>query len=82
VRRETTPSQAQGAAINPDLVPGRVSARRRGEPQVRAVLAEGRSHPGIARQLWVTGGTVEKHVHRILTKLTPPEADDAHRRVA
>jgi hypothetical protein len=31
-------------------------------------------------QLWVTESTVEKHVHSILTKPTPPEAD-GHRRV-
>jgi hypothetical protein len=32
-------------------------------------MAEGRSSTGIARQLWITEGTVEKHVHSILTKL-------------
>ncbi len=32
-------------------------------------MAEGRSNAGIARRLWVTEGTVEKHVHSILAKL-------------
>ena len=36
---------------------------------------------GIARRLWVTEGTVEKHVWSILTKLTLPETPDDHRRV-
>ena len=44
-------------------------------------MAEGRSNAGIARQLWVSEGTVEKHVRSILTKLNLQEADDDHRRV-
>ena len=43
-------------------------------------MAEGRSNAGIARRLWVTEGTVEKHVRSILTKLNLPETDDHHRR--
>jgi serine/threonine-protein kinase PknK len=31
--------------------------------------------------LYVTEGTVEKHVHSILPKLRIPETDDDHRRV-
>ena len=44
-------------------------------------MAEGLSNGGIGRRLWVTEGTVEKHVRRILTKLNLPEAGDDHRRV-
>jgi DNA-binding NarL/FixJ family response regulator len=44
-------------------------------------MAEGRSNAGIARRLWVTEGTVEKHVRSILTKLDLAEASDDHRRV-
>jgi DNA-binding NarL/FixJ family response regulator len=44
-------------------------------------MAEGRSNAGIGRQLWVTEGTVEKHVHSILLKLRLPETEDDHRRV-
>ena len=44
-------------------------------------MAEGRTNAGIARRLWVTQGTVEKHVHSILQKLQLPEGDDDHRRV-
>jgi serine/threonine-protein kinase PknK len=42
---------------------------------------EGRSSTGIARQLWVTKGTMENRVHSILTKPALPETDDDHRRV-
>ena len=37
--------------------------------------------PGIAHRLWVTEGTVEKHVRSILTKLNLAETGDDHRRV-
>jgi DNA-binding NarL/FixJ family response regulator len=44
-------------------------------------MAEGRSNAGIARRLWVTEGTVEKHVRSIIAKLNLPEAEEDHRRV-
>jgi len=67
-----------------------VAARHRDDPldalsprerEVLALMAEGRSNAGIARQLWVTEGTVEKHVRSILIKLRVPETEDDHRRV-
>jgi DNA-binding NarL/FixJ family response regulator len=67
-----------------------VTARRRDDPlavlsdrerEVLGLMAEGRSNAGIARRLWVTEGTVEKHVRSILSKLTLAEAGDDHRRV-
>ena len=51
------------------------------EREVLALMAEGRSNAGVARQLWLTEGTVEKHVRSILSKLNLPEAADDHRRV-
>jgi DNA-binding NarL/FixJ family response regulator len=57
---------------------GRLSGRER---EVLALMAEGRSNGGIARQLWVSEGTVEKHVRSILAKLDLPETEDDHRRV-
>jgi DNA-binding NarL/FixJ family response regulator len=44
-------------------------------------MAEGRSNGGIATQLFVSEGTVEKHVRSILTKLDLPETGTGHRRV-
>jgi DNA-binding NarL/FixJ family response regulator len=44
-------------------------------------MAEGLSNGGIARRLWVTEGTVEKHVRGIFTKLKLQETPDDHRRV-
>ncbi|MBU3067305.1 response regulator transcription factor [Nocardia sp. NEAU-G5] len=82
---------AKGASVvDPVLVTELVAARRRNDPltalsarehEVLALMAEGRSNAGIARQLWVTEGTVEKHVRSILIKLNLPETQDDHRRV-
>jgi DNA-binding NarL/FixJ family response regulator len=79
-----------GSVVDPALVQELVAARRVDDPleelsprerEVLALMAEGRSNGGIARQLWVTEGTVEKHVHSILLKLRLPETEDDHRRV-
>ena len=79
-----------GSVVDPGLVAELVASRHRDDPlavlsprerEVLALMAEGRSNSGIARRLWVTEGTVEKHVRSILTKLTLPETDDDHRRV-
>jgi DNA-binding NarL/FixJ family response regulator len=48
---------------------------------VLALMAEGRSNAGIASQLWLSEGTVEKHVRHILAKLQLQETRDDHRRV-
>jgi DNA-binding NarL/FixJ family response regulator len=79
-----------GSVVDPALVQELVTARRAEDPladltprerEVLALMAEGRSNAGIARLLWVTEGTVEKHVHSILSKLRLPETEDDHRRV-
>jgi len=78
------------AVVDPALVQELLAARRVNDPlrvlsrrerEVLALMAEGRSNAGIANQLWVTEGTVEKHVRSILMKLRIPEAADDHRRV-
>jgi len=78
------------SVVDPALVHELVAARRVNDPledlsprerEVLALMAEGRSNAGIARQLWVTEGTVEKHVHSILMKLRLAETEDDHRRV-
>ncbi len=79
-----------GSVVDPLLVQELVATHRRDDPlgalssrerEVLSLMAEGRSNAGIARRLWVTEGTVEKHVRSILTKLPIPATDDDHRRV-
>jgi len=79
-----------GSVVDPALVRELVSARLRSDPlavlstrehEVLALMAEGRSNAGIAHRLWITEGTVEKHVRSVLTKLDLPETEDDHRRI-
>jgi DNA-binding NarL/FixJ family response regulator len=81
---------AGGSVVDPALVQELVAARRTDDPldvltprerEVLELMAEGRSNAGIGRVLWVTEGTVEKHVHSILAKLQLPETGEDHRRV-
>jgi DNA-binding NarL/FixJ family response regulator len=88
---QTVARIAGGASVvDPALVQELVSARRRDDPlealstrerEVLTLMAEGLSNSGIAGRIWVTEGTVEKHVRSILTKLNLPETHDEHRRV-
>jgi len=79
-----------GCVVDPALVSELLRAQRAEDPlaeltsrerEVLALMAEGRSNAGIARLLWVTEGTVEKHVNSILRKLRLPDSGDDHRRV-
>jgi DNA-binding NarL/FixJ family response regulator len=79
-----------GSVVDPALVGELVAARAAGDPleeltprerEVLQLMAEGRSNAGIGRRLWITEGTVERHVHSIMMKLDLPESDDDHRRV-
>jgi DNA-binding NarL/FixJ family response regulator len=79
-----------GSVVDPALVKELVSVRRAEDPldvlsprerEVLSLMAEGRSNAGVAHQLWITEGTVEKHVHSILTKLRLPASEDDQRRV-
>ena len=78
------------SVVDPSLVQELVMARRRRDPldvlslrerEVLALMAEGASNAGIAHRIFVTEGTVEKHVRSILLKLNLPESEDEHRRV-
>jgi DNA-binding NarL/FixJ family response regulator len=79
-----------GCVVDPALVSELLRAQRADDPlaeltsrerEVLGLMAEGRSNAGIARLLWVTEGTVEKHVNSILRKLRLPDSGDDHRRV-
>jgi serine/threonine-protein kinase PknK len=78
------------SVVDPALVQELFSAQRRDDPlaalsererEVLALMAEGRSNAGIAHQLWVTEGTIEKHVRSIMSKLNLRDSGEDHRRV-
>jgi DNA-binding NarL/FixJ family response regulator len=81
---------AGASVVDPSLVQELIQARRRRDPldvlsprerEVLALMAEGGSNAGIAAQIFVSEGTVEKHVRSILMKLDLPESETEHRRV-
>jgi DNA-binding NarL/FixJ family response regulator len=81
---------AGASVVDPSLVQELVRARRRRDPlealsprecEVLALMAEGASNAGIAGRIFVSEGTVAKHVRSILTKLDLPESETDHRRV-
>ena len=88
---DTVKRVATGASVvDPALVQELVSASHRNDPlavlsprerEVLALMAEGRSNAGIGQAIWVTEGTVEKHVKSIMQKLDLQDSSSDHRRV-
>ena len=79
-----------GSALDPDVVTRLVGRMRKASPvddltprerEVLALIAEGRSNAGIARELTVTAAAVERHVTSIFGKLGLHQSADQHRRV-
>ena len=81
---------AGGTALDPEVVSQLLVRSRRKDPlgaltpretDVMRLMAEGRSNAGIAAELVVSEGAVEKHVSSIFTKFGLPPAEQDHRRV-
>jgi DNA-binding NarL/FixJ family response regulator len=79
-----------GTALDPEVVAQLFSRRRANGPlerltarerEVLGLMAEGRSNAGIAEELTLTVGAVEKHIANILTKLRLAPSESDHRRV-
>jgi DNA-binding NarL/FixJ family response regulator len=81
---------AGGSALDPEIVALMVGRRRKDDPlaalsprerDVLALMAEGKSNPGIAEALGVSLAAVEKHVTRIFARLDLGHEPGDHRRV-
>jgi DNA-binding NarL/FixJ family response regulator len=81
---------AGGSAVDAEVVrqllgrTGRTSELERLTPrehEVLGLMAEGMSNAGIAEQLVVSLGAVEKHISNVFSKLDLPQIEHAHRRV-
>ena len=79
-----------GSVVDPTLVAQLFGRQRRADPlseltprerEVLEFMAHGKSNAGIARELWVTEGAVEKYVKNILSKLEIGADAEVHRRV-
>jgi len=81
---------AGGTALDPDVVQTMLGQQRPRGPiddltprdrEVLALMAEGRSNPGIAEELYITVPAVERHVTNIFSKLGLKRAPEDHLRV-
>lgn len=79
-----------GTVLDPEVVTQLVTRRRRDERMssltarendVLGLMAEGRTNNAIAEALFVSEGTVEKHIRGIFTKLGLEDTESVHRRV-
>ena len=79
-----------GSVLDPDVVARLVGRKRKASPlddltprerQVLALIAQGLSNAGIARELVVTVAAIERHVTGIFDKLGLHSSPEAHRRV-
>jgi len=79
-----------GTAFDAEVVAQLLARRRADSPldtltprelDVLSLIGEGRSNQAIAQQLYVSTGTVEKHVTNIFTKLDLADDQADHRRV-
>ena len=78
--RRVSERDVREAMEQPELQPelSELSARQR---EILALMAQGKSNAGIAKALYITEGSVEKHVSNILARLNLPPEEDSHRRV-
>lgn len=79
-----------GTVLDPEVVTQLVTRRRRDErlssltqreQDVLALMAQGRTNNAIADALFVSEGTVEKHIRGIFNKLGLEDTESVHRRV-
>ncbi|MER5637567.1 response regulator transcription factor [Kitasatospora sp. NPDC002227] len=79
-----------GTALDPEVVQQLLMRSRRGdtlagltprEREVLGLMAEGRTNAGVAKQLVISDGAVEKHVSSIFQKLGLAQSGADHRRV-
>ncbi|RSM67729.1 DNA-binding response regulator [Kibdelosporangium aridum] len=81
---------AGGTVLDPEVVTQVLGASRRSqdlsaltarEREVLGLMAEGRTNTAIAKSLYVSEGSVEKHISSIFAKLGLPPSETDHRRV-
>lgn len=79
-----------GTVLDPEVVAQLVTRRRTDnrldaltprEHEVLGLMAEGKTNAAIADQIFVSEGTVEKHIRGIFSKLQLEDAEAMHRRV-
>jgi DNA-binding CsgD family transcriptional regulator len=68
-------------AMQSDAIREELSELSNREREILTLMAQGKTNAGIAKILFITEGSVEKHISNILNKLGIDGGDDTHRRV-
>ena len=68
-------------AMDKEVLQPQLSELSNREREILGLMAQGKSNAGIAKTLYITEGSVEKHISNILSKLELPVEEDSHRRV-
>lgn len=68
-------------AMDKEVLQPQLSELSAREREILGLMAQGKSNAGIARSLYITEGSVEKHISSILSKLDLPVEEESHRRV-
>lgn len=68
-------------AMDKESLQSALSELSKREREILALMAQGKSNSGIAKSLYITEGSVEKHISNILSKLDLRVGDENHRRV-
>jgi DNA-binding CsgD family transcriptional regulator len=79
-RKKVSERDVREAMAKESLQP-QLSELSRREIEILALMAQGKSNAGIAKTLYITEGSVEKHISSILSKLELNVEEDSHRRV-
>lgn len=79
-RSRVSEREVREAMDKEDLQP-QLSELSRREREILSLMAQGKTNAGIAKALYITEGSVEKHISNILSKLDIRAGDDNHRRV-
>ncbi len=79
-RKKVSERDVREAMAKESLQP-QLSELSRREIEILALMAQGKSNAGIAKTLYITEGSVEKHISSILSKLELNVEEESHRRV-
>ena len=80
-KRQKVSEREVRVAMDSEALQPQLSELSKREREILSLMAQGRSNAGIAKTLYITEGSVEKHVSNILHKLGLNAGEDNHRRV-
>ena len=81
IRKKQISERDVREAMDKESLQPQLSELSKREREILSLMAQGKSNAGIAKALYITEGSVEKHISNILLKLGLPVEEENHRRV-